>query len=313
MLVKNMESLKLEQLKNKKLKVLIVEKEYNEPFWLIEPTNKSNSELNALNKSSIAFTRFLEKLISKTKPNFVTEELGMRSLKEFNEDNNISQLFNKKNIPFYPTDIEENAKAYLAKQLEEKKQLRDQIVKALDYRFTKKEKNTDSIIEEEYMIAYGQYLQSEFEKQERELNFSVRENWIVMKILEFARDIKSKREIMSIHISSPQHSKGIGKLLEKLNIQVEIIGISKEITVPFQDTTQMKSIENLLQTMQIKVKPTIKNESKELPYLLFFLDSDRIASPFDVCMAYDAGYDAVIPYENVNSKNCIFNYRFSVF
>ena len=58
-----MESLELKQLKDKKLTVLIVEKEYNEPFWLIEPTNKSNNELSTLFKQSIAFTSFMEKLI----------------------------------------------------------------------------------------------------------------------------------------------------------------------------------------------------------------------------------------------------------
>jgi methylene-tetrahydromethanopterin dehydrogenase len=73
--------------------------------------------------------------------------------------------------------------------------------------------------------------------------------------------------------------------------------------LPFQDSTKIKSIEDILQSMQIKVKPKIKSDSVELPYLLFFLDSDKIASPFDVCMAYDAGYDAVIPYNNVNSDD----------
>jgi len=298
-----MDSLELKQLKDKKLTVLIVEKEYNEPFWLIEPTNKPSNDLSTLHKPSIAFISFLEKLIKKVKPNFATEELGLRSLEEFNEHNDLLPVLNKNNISLFPADIDENAKSYISQQLEEKKQLRDQIVKALNDRFTKKEKKSESRVEEEYMIAYGQYLQSELEKQENEVNFSVRENWIVMKILETARNITSNNELLCIHISSPEHSKGVTKLLEKLNVTVEIIAVSKEINVPFQDASKIKSLEDLLQTMQIKVKPTIKKESVELPYLLFFLDSDKIASPFDVCMAYDAGYDAVIPYENVNSKD----------
>jgi methylene-tetrahydromethanopterin dehydrogenase len=298
-----METLKVKPLKDKKLVVLIVEKEYNEHFWLIEPTNKPSSELNALHKPSIALTSFLEKLIKKVKPNFATEELGMRSLEEFNENNDLSLVFKKNTIPFHPVDIDENAKSYIAQQLDEKKQLRDQIIQALDDRHKKKGKSNESSTEEEYMIAYGQYLQSELEKQEKETNFSVRESWIVMKILDAAENINSNRELTCIHISSPEHIKGVTKLLEKLNVTVETISISKEVILSLQETSNLKSIDGLLQAMQIKVKPTIKKESIELPYLLFFLDSDQIASPFDVCMAYDAGYNAVIPYENVNSKD----------
>jgi methylene-tetrahydromethanopterin dehydrogenase len=301
--VRKLEALEVKPLKNKKLLVLIVEKEYNEPFWLIEPNNKPGSKLNALHKPSIALTSFLEKLIKKIKPNFVTEELGMRSLEDFNENNDLSRLFKKTNTPFYPVDIDENAKAYIAQLLDEKKQLRDQIIQALDERLKKKRKSEESSIEEEYMIAYGQYLQSELEKQEKETNFSVRESWIVMKILDTARNINSNREITCIHISSPEHVRGIAKVLGKLNVTVKTISVSKEVTLPLQKRSNLKSIDGLLQAMQIKVKPTIKKESIELPYLLFFLDSDQIASPFDVCMAYDAGYNAVIPYENVTPKD----------
>lgn len=301
--MRKLEALKVKPLKNKKLVVLMVEKEYNEPFWLIEPTNKPGSELSTLHKPSIALTSFLEKLIQKIKPDFATEELGMRSLEEFNENNDLSKLFKRNNISFYPVDIDENARSYIAQLLDEKKQLRDQIIQALEEHLKKKGKSKEFSIEEEYLIAYGQYLQSELEKQEKETNFSVRESWIVMKILDTARNTNSNGEITCIHISSPEHVKGVTKLLEKLNVTVERISVSKEVTLSLQETPNLKSIDSLLQAMQIKVKPIIKKESIELPYLLFFLDSDQIASPFDVCMAYDAGYNAVIPYENVNSKD----------
>jgi methylene-tetrahydromethanopterin dehydrogenase len=302
-MVRKLETLKLKPLKDKKLTVLIVEKEYNEPFWLIDPVNKSSNELNPLQKPSIALTSFLDKLIKKVQPDFATEELGMRSLEEFNDNNDLSPLFKKNEIAFYPADLDENARSYIAQQLDDKKQQRDQIIKALNKHHTKESKSKESITEEEYMIAYGQYLQSELEKQEMEISFPVRENWIVMKILDTARNIKSNKEILSVHISSPEHVKGVTALLEKSNVTVETISVSKEVTLSLQETSDLKSIDGLLQAMQIKVKPKIKKESIELPYLLFFLDSDNIASPFDVCMAYDAGYNAVIPYENVNSKD----------
>ena len=40
-----------------------------------------------------------------------------------------------------------------------------------------------------------------------------------------------------------------------------------------------------------------------LKELLFMLDTGRRASPFDLTMAYDAGFDAVIPYENVTPRD----------
>jgi methylene-tetrahydromethanopterin dehydrogenase len=55
--------------------------------------------------------------------------------------------------------------------------------------------------------------------------------------------------------------------------------------------------------MQIQVKPVIKKASEELPQIIFFLDTDERASPFDICMAYDAGFSVVVPYENVTAKD----------
>jgi len=37
--------------------------------------------------------------------------------------------------------------------------------------------------------------------------------------------------------------------------------------------------------------------------LLFLLNTDRRVSPFDITMAYDAGFDVVIPYENVTARD----------
>jgi hypothetical protein len=119
-------------LKNKKLTILMIEKEYNEPFWFTEPTNKPTSNLSALQKPSIALTSFLEKLVTKIKPDFATEELGLRSIKKFNEDNALSKFFQSNKIPFYPVDIDENARAYISQLLGDKGELRDKIIQTLN-------------------------------------------------------------------------------------------------------------------------------------------------------------------------------------
>ena len=288
-----MKTLEITPLEGKTLKVIIVEKEYSEPFWIIEPTNNHTPKniLSSRFKPSVAFCNFLEKLIDEVKPDFITEEQGNRSAKEFSEKNAIAQISQKSNIPLFAVDMDENAKGYVFSLLEEKKELRDRILKALE-----EMPNKDSM-EKEYLIAYGQCLQQEIEEIEREAKFSVRENWIVMGILENARKME-KEEIVCIHVSSPEHVNGVKKLLESVDAEVETIKPSKKLVFT-QEKASPAEIEDLLKSMQIKIKPVIKKTSEEAPYILFFLDTDKRASPFDICMAYDAGFSVVVPYENV--------------
>jgi hypothetical protein len=105
-----METLELKPLAKKKLNVLIIEKEYNEPFQL---TAQGNNPLNPLLKPSIGFYKFIETVVSKVKVDYATEELGTRSQKEFYQDNVSADVFKKANIPYLPVDIDENAKNYL--------------------------------------------------------------------------------------------------------------------------------------------------------------------------------------------------------
>ncbi|MFQ6065056.1 MAG: NAD(P)-dependent methylenetetrahydromethanopterin dehydrogenase [Candidatus Bathyarchaeia archaeon] len=299
-----METLEIAPLKDKKLTVLMVEKEYNEPFWLVEPPQDQPSQkLDRLSRPSIAFQSFLEKLIKRVNPDFATEELGMRSIEKFYTANVLAKLFERNKIPFHPVDIDENARSYLALHVDEKRLLRDRILEALAEISREKDETEESSLKEEYLVAYGQYLQSELEEQEREVGFPVRESWIVMKILNNARELNGKEELTCLHITSPEHVDGVKKLLQSLNVTVESVKISKEIASTYSGPSHSKEMEDLLHSMRIKVKPVIKTVSEEAPHLLFFLDADRIASPFDVCMAYDAGFDAVIPYENVTPED----------
>jgi methylene-tetrahydromethanopterin dehydrogenase len=297
-----MKTLEIAPLKDKKLTVLIVEKEYNEPFWIIESASNSNSRmLHSLFRPSVGFYKFLENIIGKVKPDFATEELGMRSQEEFYNDNVLAQMFQKEKIPFYPVDIDGNAKAYLVTNLDKKRELRDGILKALDN--LSKQKGEETSIEREYLIAYGQCLQLELEEQEREISFPIRESWIVMEILDHAKEISDKKEVTCLYICSPEHVEGIKKLLESLDVRVEVLKLSKKIVSTHAETPRTSELENLLQSMQIQVKPIIGKTSEDAPYLLFYLDTDQKASPFDICMAYDAGYNAVVPYENVTPED----------
>jgi methylene-tetrahydromethanopterin dehydrogenase len=293
--------LEITPLKNKKLTVYLIEKEYNEPFWLIEPPSNGtpSKTLCHLFRPSIAFCKFLEKLTEKINPDFATEELGMRSPKEFQENNVIAQLFKKKDIPIIPVDIDENARGYLAADLDEKLQARNQVLDAL----AKLSKNAKDSVEKEYLVAYGQCLQLELEEKQREVRFPIRENWIVMGILDQAREIGDKEEVTCIHISSPEHVNKIQRLLESLDVNVEIIKLSKKVISTYTKTSNSEELADLLQSMQILAKPVIKKPSEEAPYILFYLDTDKRASSFDICMAYDAGFKAVVPYDHVTVED----------
>ena len=299
--MKKLKSLEITPLENKKLTVFLIEKEYNEPFWLIEPPSNGapSQTLRHLFKPSIAFCKFLEKLIDKVNPDFATEELGMRSPKKFQKDNILAQLFQKKNIPFFPVDIDENARGYLAINMEEKIQARNQVLEAL----AKLSKQANDSVDKEYLVSYGQCLQLEIEEKQREASFPIRENWIVMGILDQAREINDQKENVCIHISSPEHIGEIRKLLESLDVNVETLKLSKKVVSTYTKTSNSEELVDLLQSMQILAKPVIKTSSEESPYILFYLDTDKRASPFDICMAYDAGFKAVIPYENVNVED----------
>jgi methylene-tetrahydromethanopterin dehydrogenase len=293
-----METLELKPLAKKRLNVLIVEKEYNEPFQLTETTA---NPLNPLFKPSIGFYKFLETVVAKVNIDYATEELGMRSQKEFYEANVSAEVFRKANVPFFPVDIDENAKNYLATSLDKRLELRNGVLKALDA--LTKQGAKDESMEKEYLIAYGQGLQSEIEEKEAEVNFSVRESWMAMGIMNHAREIEGKEELTCLHICSPNHVTGIKQLLEPLNAKIEVAKLSKKVISATAEVPSAPELENWLQSIQVQVKPVIGKGGENPPSLLFYLDTDPKASPFDICMAYDAGYNAVVPYENVTAED----------
>ena len=292
-----METLELKPLEKRKFNVLLLEKEYNEPFWVNEPPMNADS-LKALFKPSIGFYKFLENLVSKVSIDFVTDELGMRSKEDF-ESGITTDILRKSGIPYFAVDIDATAKDYIEDVIAKKIKSRDDLLKALD----SLPKQKDDSMEKEYMIALGQSLEFEIEGQEHEVNFPIRESWIAMGILNHAREIKGKEEITCLHICSPEHLTGTKQLLESMNAKVETAKLSKKVIAASTEVPSSHEMENWLQSIQIQVKPTIGKTGEDAPYILFYIDTDAKASPFDICMAYDVGYDAVIPYENINPED----------
>ena len=295
-----MKTLEIEPLATKDLNVIVIEKEYDEPLWQYEDilSPRSTPLLNMIKRPSVAFSEFLWEMITRFKPVFITEELGMRGKEEFYEENATARLCKECNVPYYPVDIDEYAKAYLASTLDEKKDLRDKVLRWLAQLSKREDEDARSKIE--YLTAYGQYLQHELEEEVKRTSFTVRESWIVMGILDHAKEVE-KNEVVGIHICSPRHVKGITKLLTSLNVEVLPVKVEKRVTHKLEGKASRR-LPELLKSLEIQVVPVIKKEPKKLPYILFFLDTDKHASAFDICLAYDAGFDVVVPYGNVGPE-----------
>lgn len=300
--MRQLKTLEIEPLTKKKLNVIVIEKEYDEPLWQYEDILRPRSTplLNMIRRPSVAFSEFLWEMITRFEPAFITEELGMRgSIEEFYEKNVTARLCKESNVPYYPVDIDEYAKAYLASTLDEKKALRDKVLRWLAQLSKREDEDARSKIE--YLTAYGQYLQHELEEEVKRTSFKVRESWIVMGILDHAKEVE-KNEVVSIHICSPKHVKGIMKLLTSLNVEVLPVKVEKRVTHKFEGKASRKRLPELLKSLEIQAVPVIKKEPKKLPYILFFLDTDKHASAFDICLAYDSGFDVVLPYGNVGPE-----------
>jgi methylene-tetrahydromethanopterin dehydrogenase len=295
--------IEVEPLKDIDLRVMMIEKEFNEPFLAASVSPSSPGRLLA--RSSGAFSKFLEELVKRSKPAFATDELGDRSAKEFYEANSVAALFKKANVPFFAVDIDENAKSYLLANLNRKLELRTKLLDELSALSKQKGSRDKTALErEDYLVSYGQCLQSEIDEELKEINLSVRENWIAMGILDNARkfDGKKSTSMLCYHLCSPEHVDGLKKLLESLKAKVDVLTVSKK-AVPVQGDGSIPSsgkVESVLQSFKIQVKPVVRKASEYLPYLLFFIDCDeKKVNPFDICMGYDSGYDSVITYNDI--------------
>lgn len=290
------EEFKLEPLTGKKLNVIIVEKEYNEPWWILERGVKELKPLSSIiKKPSIAFCEFLKKMVLEYKPDLATEELGVRSTDDFYKANPVAKVFEECKVPFYPVDMDENAKSYLASTLYERETFKNGILEQIS-KLNSQKKDAETQRKIEYLVAYAQYLEQEIEEKEREISFDVREKWIVKGILEHVNRI-TKEDVTCIHLSSPSHVEGLVSLLKTLNAW-NVIPVKVEKKVQPLEEVSGKALSNF----EIEVKPTIRKDVivTKVPRILVFLDTDELASPFDICQSYDAGFDVIIPYSNVD-------------
>ncbi|NHI93367.1 MAG: hypothetical protein EAX96_12850 [Candidatus Lokiarchaeota archaeon] len=290
-----LETLELEPLKNKKLKLILLESEFPVEWSLFPEDGNALDHFSNVRFISKPYLKVVEQFLQEKPPNFAVEEKGNRTLEEFLYDNPLTQLFKKYEVQYKMVDISPNALDYIASTIEPKRNLLKDIKKEMENYLKKNVKTKDQYIDE--LFGWSSYLEEEYKESERQIKLEVREAWMVMGILKLARQLEEKNQKI-LFICNKEHFEGIGKLAGELGIDIELINIKK---VPnFEERGSLKeSIESsILDIMPVKVKKKPVQEK-----ILYMLDTDNYASPFDINMGYDAGFDAVIPYSNVTQDN----------
>ena len=292
-----MEVLELIPLERSKLKIILIESEFPIDWWFEGPAEKKHDLAWNLHLISKEYLELIESIIEKYQPNFAVEENGSRWEEVISQDDPISVLFRTYNIPYQIIDISENAEGYLNANLDEHRSLIKQLKNVINTNSNLREEFLKNNFEFQRVLLWKQYLQQEYEEQENEVRFKVREAWMMMKIMNKARETKSKN-LTAFFICDVQHFDGIKQYAEELGVEIEEIKIKRisQIATNIENSTIKSILNKTINLTPIKIK-----KKEELEKICYFFDTDENASPFDINMAYDAGFDIVIPISKISA------------
>lgn len=249
-----MKVLELEPLKKKSLKLVLLESEFPIPWWLEAPPKEMRNLASSLGIISKEYLNNVEKLIQKHKPNFVIEEKGMRSRDDLHYEDALVDLFRKNNIPYKMVDISDNALDYLTSAIESDVSLLKEFQTEI-----KNLKDQSGVHSNDFnlqnLVALSEYLQLEYKRQEDELHFKVREMWMMMEILELAREQKGEK-IKVLFICDKGHFNGITEIATELGVDIEKIRIKNILKkIGSQNSSKniiSKKIHNINSNLEIK-------------------------------------------------------------
>ncbi len=298
--------LELKPLTEKNLNLMLVEAEF--PIdWFFEKKKEKVDLLGSLHLVSKEYLNVVEGLVEKYKPNFAAEEKGDRSEQDLAEDP-LVELFKRKGIPYELVDISENAEDYLRATLDEHKFLADQLNAKVNAMIKQKGGIPKDDEKFQQLVLWREHLQNDYEIKEEEVRYKVREAWMMMKIVNIAKRMNDKK-LVGLFILDPSHNQGIIELASSLNVNAEEIKIEKKVHLLEQElmlTNDGKIAtpdpsgnpgpvpsaagKSMFELAAIKIKKADTSEK-----ICYFFDTDDNASPFDINMAYDAGFDVVVP------------------
>ena len=223
------EVLELKPLKDKNLKLIMIESEFPIDWWFDAPKNVKDDMIWTFHLISKEYLELVEKLIEKYEPDIALEERGMRD--DFlNPTDPLVLLFKKKNIPFKLADISQNASDYLGSALEEHRES----IRKLEERITEINENRQVKLETDFnfqqLLLWKEYLQRDFDEQEDAVRFKVREAWMMMNIINFAKNVNAKK-LKGLFICDLRHFNGIEKLANELGIETEQIKVKRTLKI----------------------------------------------------------------------------------
>ncbi|MHA1230221.1 MAG: NAD(P)-dependent methylenetetrahydromethanopterin dehydrogenase [Candidatus Helarchaeota archaeon] len=297
-----MEVLELEPLKKKTLKLFLVETEFRVNWWLQPPPKNELDFFSNPKINSREYIQFIENLVQKYQPDFVAIERGLRTDDEFLYDNPLIDVFKQHNIPCEMVDISENAANYIESILDDKRSLLKRIKKeVLSLSSSEKGKIDNHYLQR--LIQWGSYLEEECNYEENEVRYKIREAWMMKGILNLANklgssELKDKKEITAFLICDKDHFDGFTKLADELGINLTKIHLKKSI----KNVENVNSLAGLINHSILEIIPVkVKKKGKQVK-ILYIFDTDDYTSPFDINMAYDAGFDVVVPFSKVTAK-----------
>ena len=222
------EVLELKPLKNKSLKVILVESEFPIDWWFEVPKNLKEDLFWNLHLISREYLQLVDTLIEKYKPDFILKNRPNSWDKTLNSDDPLKTQYEKRGIPFKYADISENAELYLSAALDEHRTM----IKNLEKRINDIMNNRRGVSENDELfqriVLWKEYLQMDYNTQEDEVRYKVREAWMMMNILNLARELEGKK-LKCIFICDPRHFNGLEKLSTDLGIETEQIKIKRTI------------------------------------------------------------------------------------
>ncbi|MFX1569156.1 MAG: methylene-tetrahydromethanopterin dehydrogenase N-terminal domain-containing protein [Promethearchaeota archaeon] len=292
-----MEVLELIPLKKSKLKLLLIESEFPIDWWFEGPAEKKHDLAWNLHLISQEYLDLIKKMIVKFQPNFAVEEKGSRWDEVISNDDLISVLFKGYNIPYQMIDISENAEGYLYTTFNEQRSAMKHLNTVIENYLNSKGKILKSDFDFQRALLWRQFLKQEYEERENEIRFKVREAWMMMRIINKAREVKSKN-ITALFICDVRHFDGIKHYANELGVEIELIRIKRttQMTKNIENSTIQSILDRTINLTPVKIKIEDKLEK-----ICYFFDTDENASPFDINMAYDAGFDIVVPISKISA------------
>ncbi|TFG17734.1 MAG: hypothetical protein EU530_10230 [Promethearchaeota archaeon] len=293
-------SIEISRVEGKDIKLVLIEPEFPIGIEIKKLLNDSKTKDLVFNHPISSYKNQLEQILLKAKKNKPATLLFMeKGLSDVIDDNQkgIETLAKTIGIPFFYVDLPTETKESYFSQLRNQNKFIEKLTKSKNSMESQEKYDTEL----ENIDVVLQKAQNEFKIAYTELVEKTRPMWILFQIVEILREWES-RDITCFLIISKNTHEQIQDLANKLELDTEQYLVHKILSQQVNAKNFEKAIENQ-NLVQLSIEKEKKKTGKK--YLLYMVDTDPIATPYDITMAYDSGYDAVIHFEDVKPEETV--------